>query len=242
MKRVAIVQSNYIPWKGYFDLINLVDHFVLYDDVQYTKYSWRNRNRIKTPQGPIWLTIPVRHTHLQQKIQDTRIDTTIWRRKHWHSLQHNYSRAKYFATYKDLFASLFLTSRDTFLSDLNYRFLQAICNLLGITTEFSFSGDYRLCEGMMERVVDLCRQLGADEFLSGPTAKPYINEPLFTAAGIKILWMDYGGYPEYTQLFCPPFIHEVSIVDLIFNEGRRTYARISAQLSTRIPGQSRYEY
>lgn len=219
MKSVAIVQSNYIPWKGYFDLIGGVDHFVLYDDVQYTTYSWRNRNRIKTPTGLQWLTVPIWHTHLAQTIQETRVADTVWPKKHWHALEHNYSRAPFFRAHRDFFEELYLNTRSTHLSEVNFRFLRAICGLLGIQTEFSRSGDYRLAAGKIERVVDLCRQVGADVFLSGPTARPYINEPLFTAAGIRVAWMDYGGYPEYPQRFCPPFVHEVSIVDLIFNVG-----------------------
>ena len=191
-KRVAIVQSNYIPWKGYFDLINLVDHFVLYDDVQFNRYNWRNRNCIKTPDGLQWLTIPVVHNNPLQTIQDTKIAKSIWRKKHWHSLQQNYNRAEYFSRYKDYFEALYRNIEESYLSKVNYRFLRAICELLSLPTEFSFSGDYQLQAGKMERVVDLCQQLGANEFLSGPTAKPYIQEPLFIDAGIKIIWMDYS--------------------------------------------------
>lgn len=219
MKRIAVVQSNYLPWKGYFDLINLSDHFVLYDDVQFNKYNWRNRNRIKTPAGTQWITIPVIQKPLKQKIQNVQLANQIWKRKHWRAVMQNYSQAEYFREYRDFFEELFLGTAETYLSRVNYRFLKAICGLLGIRTEISFSGDYRLLGGRIERVVDLCSQLGADEFLSGPTARPYINEPLFTAAGIKVVWMDYEGYPQYKQLFCPPFVHEVSIIDLILNEG-----------------------
>ena len=216
---VAAVQSNYIPWKGYFDLINMADHFVLYDDVQYTTYSWRNRNKIKTPKGAEWLTIPVLHRSVDQRIQDTEVRGTFWRKKHWKSIVQSYRRAKYFDAYRGLFEELYLGADDLLLSDINRRFLTAVCGLLGIQTPLSWSREYNLGEGRIERVVDMCTQLGATEFLSGPTAKPYINEPLFTAAGIRVVWMDYGGYPRYNQLYCPPFIHEVSVIDLIFNEG-----------------------
>lgn len=219
MKVVAVVQSNYIPWKGYFDLINMVDHFVLYDDVQYTRYNWRNRNKIKTRKGTQWLVIPISRKSLYKKIQEAQIDEVLWNKKHWGSIIHNYAKARYFRAYKDFFEQLYLGSQDKFLSDVNYRFLKAICDFLGIRTELSWSRDYNLVEGKIERVVDLCKQLRATEFLSGPTAKPYINEPLFTAAGIKIRWMDYSQYQVYNQLFCPPFIHQVSIIDLILNEG-----------------------
>jgi len=232
-KRIAIVQSNYIPWKGYFDLLALVDHFVLYDDVQFNKYNWRNRNRIKTREGGRWLTIPIVQKSLQQKIQDVEAADRFWMKKHWRSIEVNYARAAYFSEYKDFFEDLYLSTREKYLSEINYRFLTALCGLLGIGTTLSWSRDYHLPEGRIERVVDLCQQLGANEFLSGPTARPYINEPLFTAGGIRVVWMDYQGYPEYRQLFCPPFIHEVSVIDLLLNEGAKEARRymLSAKIS-----------
>ena len=219
MKRVAIVQSNYIPWKGYFDMIQQADHFVLYDDVQFNKYNWRNRNRIKTRNGLQWLTIPVIQSSLRQTIQDTKIADPRWMKKHWHALEHNYARAKCFSSYRDLFAELYLTATQPHLSDINLHFLKGICRLLEIKTEISFSRQYDLGSGRIERVVNLCQQLNASVFLVGPAAKPYINEPLFREAGIQLEWMTYHGYPPYHQLFCPPFAHEVTILDLLFNVG-----------------------
>jgi hypothetical protein len=221
MTLIAIVQSNYIPWKGYFDLINMVDHFVLYDDVQFNRYNWRNRNLIKTAGGVQWLTIPVHQKTLHQKIQESRIAGSNWNRKHWRAICVNYTRAEYFSYYREYFEDLYLSTHETLLSRVNYRFLKAACELLDIRTPLSFSGDYALPSGKMERVVTLCQRLGATEFLSGPTARPYLDEPLFTSAGIRVRWMDYHGYREYHQLHCPPFIHQVSIIDLILNEGPR---------------------
>jgi len=218
-KRVGVVQSNYIPWKGYFDLINLVDEFILFDDMKYTRRDWRNRNKIKTPDGPMWLTIPIQvKGKYFQKIRETVISDPGWNRRHWKSVVHNYSRAKHFHAYKDLFEDLYLGSDERFLSQINYRFLTAICQILGINTKLSWSMDYRLIEGKTERLVDLCKQAGATEYLSGPTAKDYIDEELFRNEGILLRYMDYSGYAEYNQLF-PPFEHHVSIIDLIFNEG-----------------------
>ncbi len=134
-KSVAIVQSNYIPWRGYFDLINSVDEFILYDDVQYTIRDWRNRNIIKTAQGPKWLTIPVEvKGKYHQKIKDTAISDPGWARKHWATIVHSYSRAPYFAKYRELFENLYLGSEDKMLSGINHRFLSAICLLLEIGT------------------------------------------------------------------------------------------------------------
>jgi hypothetical protein len=218
-KRVAIVQSNYIPWKGYFDLINLVDEFILYDDMQYTRRDWRNRNVIKTPNGPIWLTIPVdvKGKYFQQ-IKDTTISDPSWGKKHWTSIVHNYSKAKHFPTYKDLFENLYLNSDERFLSRVNYLFLTTICEILNIKTKISWSMDYNPAAGKTERLVDLSKQAGAGEYVSGPAAKDYLEEDLFKAEGISLRYMDYSSYPEYNQL-SPPFIHQVSIIDLIFNEG-----------------------
>ena len=218
-KTIAVVQSNYIPWRGYFDLINSVDEFVLYDDVQYTIRDWRNRNIIKTSSGPLWLTIPVEvKGKYFQKIKDTRISDPTWGRKHWASIMHSYSRAKHFLMQKELFEELYSRADDKLLSHINYRFIVAICQLLGISTTISWSMAYNLIGDKTERLVDLCKQAGATEYLSGPAARAYLNEDLFRNEGIAVSYMDYSGYPEYAQLY-PPFQSLVSIIDLIFNEG-----------------------
>jgi hypothetical protein len=218
-KKVAIVQSNYIPWKGYFDLINQADEFILYDTVQYTRRDWRNRNRIKTANGLIWLTIPVDvKGKYFQKIKDTCISDTEWNRKHWKSIVHSYSKANYFKKYREQFEALYLGCREKYLSRINYRFLKSICEILGIETKISWAMDYQLSDGKNEALIELCKQTGASEYISGPAAKSYINEIFFKNEGIKLEYMDYSGYPEYHQLY-PPFEHAVSIIDLILNEG-----------------------
>ena len=220
-KKIAILQSNYIPWKGYFDIINTVDEFILYDDVQYTKNDWRNRNKIKTKQGLIWLTIPiVLKNKFGQKIREVRISDTRWKRKHWLSISQNYSNAKYFKAYKEQFEDLYFGCSEIFLSQINYRFLAAICQILNIDTKISWSANFRLVEGKTERLISLCKQTGATEYISGPAAKSYINEELFRDENIALRYMDYSGYPDYQQ-FHLPFEHSVSIIDLIFHEGPR---------------------
>ena len=232
-KRIAILQSNYIPWKGYFDLINSVDEFILYDTAQFTKNDWRNRNKIKTPRGIVWLTIPVRH-NFGQTIHETIVSDPTWGQKNWGSLLQNYAKAPHFGEYKALFENLYRDAAgEQYLSVINYRFLHQVCAILGVRTPITWSRDYRLVDGQTERLVDLCRQAGADEYLSGPAAKDYIQEELFSDAGIRLTYMDYSGYPEYQQLY-PPFEHGVSILDLIFNEGpdapkyMKSFARRSA--------------
>jgi hypothetical protein len=219
MKRVAIVQSNYIPWKGYFDLINLVDEFILYDDMQYTRRDWRNRNYIKTPRGREWLTIPVEvKGKYLQKIRETRISDPQWAQKHWKTIVHNYGRARHFRTHAEVFESAYLGYRGEMLSEVNRRFIEVVCRLLGIGARLSWSMEYPLHEGKNERLIGLCKAVGADHYLSGPADREYLDEPLFEREGIAVSYMDYSGYPEYAQLH-GPFEHGVSIVDLLFNEG-----------------------
>ena len=218
-KTVAILQSNYIPWKGYFDMINLVDEFILFDDMQYTRRDWRNRNRIKTPQGPAWLTIPVEvKGRYFQAIKDTVVSDPAWAATHWKSLVHNYSRAPFFRQFSETIEELYISCTETSLSRINHRFLTAICGLLGIETSITWSMDYRLAEGKTERLVDLCVQAKATSYLSGPAARDYIDPALFERAGIELQYADYSGYPEYPQLF-PPFEHSVTVLDLLFNTG-----------------------
>jgi hypothetical protein len=218
-KKIAVVQSNYIPWKGYFDLINMVDEFILFDDMQYTRRDWRNRNKIKTKDGLMWLTIPVIvKGKFFQAIKDTKISQPNWNVRHWKSINHNYAQAKYFKEYRELFEELYLNSIETYLSEINYKFITAICGILGINTPLSWSMDFNIVQGKPERLVDLCKQTGAVEYVSGPSAKGYLDDKLFEQEGIRLSFIDYSKYPEYTQLF-PPFEHKVSILDLLFNEG-----------------------
>jgi hypothetical protein len=218
-RRIAISQSNYIPWKGYFDSINAVDEFVLYDDVQYTRRDWRNRNRIKTPHGPSWLSVPVQvKGRFEQKINETLIADPAWGAEHWRTIAHAYARAPYFAEYRPIFEPLYRGPSPTRLSEVNYRLLMAICEILGVRTKLSWSSDYALADGKNERLIEICRQAGATTYLSGPAAKSYVDEAQFAEAGIAVEWADYSGYPEYPQLH-PPFDHYVSVLDLLFNVG-----------------------
>ena len=221
MKKVAILQSNYIPWKGYFDIIGMVDEFIFYDEMQYTKNDWRNRNIIKTEQGLKWLTIPVKNSNRlsnEQKISDTLIFDKRWNRKHWETIKNAYRKAPFFNNYKDIFEDLYLGKEEDRLVDVNYKFIYTICNLLGIKTKISFDKDYGLIDGKTERLVNLVQKANGTEYLSGPAAKDYIQESLFKEAGIKLSWMDYSNYSKYSQLY-PPFEHGVSILDLLFNCG-----------------------
>lgn len=219
MKKVAILQSNYIPWKGNFDLIGKVDEFILYDDMQFTRRDWRNRNKIKTANGLLWLTIPVVNDDYYQKINATKVVDGQWATKHLKTLKASYAKAPYFKKYDGWLTDLYeQAGKEEYLSKINYLFLVAICDFLKIKTKISWSSDYEMIEGKTERLIDLVLKAGGQEYISGPAAKDYIVPELFDEANVKLTWMDYAGYPEYHQLY-PPFEHGVSILDLILNEG-----------------------
>lgn len=222
-KTVAAVQSNYIPWKGYFELIGLVDEFVFYDDVQYSKGSWRNRNRIMTSAGPIWLTIPVvTKGKLHQKVRDVKVADRRWARHHWRSIEVHYAKARYFREYRAFFEDLYLgaeTQRLSYLSEVNRRFVTAICELIGIHTELTWVMDLELSEAdRVGRLVEMCTATSATRYVTGPSALDYIAAEPFEQKGITLEIMDYAGYPAYEQLHAP-FVHEVSVLDLILNTG-----------------------
>lgn len=220
MKKVAILQSNYIPWKGYFDIINMVDEFILYDDMQYTRRDWRNRNKIKTADGVKWLTIPVESKGKYfQKINQTKVTGNDWIDKHKRAIEINYSKAPYFDKYYNVIEEVYEGCRnEEMLSKINYRFIVKICELLGIQTLITWSSDYELADGKTERLVGLVKSAGGGMYLSGPAAKDYIEDECFKNAQIELRYMDYSGYPMYPQLF-GSFVHEVSVLDLIFNVG-----------------------
>jgi len=218
MKKIAILQSNYIPWKGVFDMISMVDEFVFFDDVQYTKQCWRNRNQIKTPRGLTWLTIPVVKGKLSQKIKDTRVADKAWNLQHWNTLRDHYSNAPHFKDFKDQFEDLYLNMNEEFLCEINYKFIRTINNILKITTPIRFSNEFDLLDGQTERLLGICKDCDAQEYVSGPAAKNYFDEDLAKKENINITWMNYDGYREYSQLH-PPFEHGVSILDLLFNCG-----------------------
>lgn len=220
-KKIAILQSNYLPWKGYFDIIGLVDEFVIYDEVQYTKNDWRNRNKIKTDSGVKWLTVPVYQKSLSQKISETEISDKRWAAKHWNSLKTYYSKAPCFKECKDVFEEFYNLCPYTLLSQINTSLIRIICEFLEIKTIITQSTSYPTVGNPTEKLIAVCKQASAEVYLSGPAGRNYIDVNLFEQEGITIEWMDYSHYPEYPQLH-PPFEHSVSIIDLIFNTGHHS--------------------
>ncbi len=224
-KKVAIVQSNYIPWKGYFDLIDSVDEFILLDEVQFTRRDWRNRNRIKTKDGLQWLTIPVESkSGVRQKVSATRVANREWAAKHLTRIRHTYTRAEHFREYEDLLEELYGNCTSSNLSHINARFIRTLCSVLDIDTKITQSSAYRVSSGKTDRLLDLCKQAGAETYVSGPAARSYLDERLFERERISVVWFDYTGYPEYPQLY-PPFEHKVSVIDLLFSVGREKVRR-----------------
>jgi hypothetical protein len=217
-KTVAVIQSNYLPWKGYFDIIHDVDEFVFHDDLQYTKGDWRNRNLIKTPIGSAWLTVPV-GTDQHRLICEVPLKDPSWQPKHWRLLQQHYSAAPFFENYRKFFEEFYLNTRWDHLAVMNQHLIKRISqDFLGIRTQFSDSRDYKPEGSKQDRLLDLLKRAGATTYVSGPAAKDYIIPEQFETAGIKLLWKDYSDYPDYPQ-FHPPFTHNVTILDLLFQVG-----------------------
>lgn len=218
MKTVVILQSNYIPWKGYFDLVHDADLFIFYDDVQYTVRDWRNRNKIKTSQGVMWLSVPVGNDR-NRLVCDVEIKDPSWACLHWKTIQMNYGKCPYFNYYKSFFEDVYLGRNWTNLSELNQYIIRAISrDLLNVDTEFRDSREFDASGSKLDRLLDLLKKADADRYVSGPAAKDYIDSARFDQTGIELVWKDYSGYPEYPQRY-PPFEHGVSILDLLFNVG-----------------------
>jgi hypothetical protein len=217
-----ITQSNYIPWKGYFDSMALIDVFVLYDEVQYTRRDWRNRNLIKTPQGLQWLSIPIEvKGKYYQKIQETRISEKKWVDTHLKTIRHNYAKAAAFKEVFPFIESTYSQARELdYLSEINRLLLEEIARFFGIHTLFHYSWEFsRQSTDRNRRLLEICQLIGATDYYTGPAAQAYIDIHLFQQAGIRVHWLDYNDYPEYPQLY-PPFEHKVSIIDLLLNTGR----------------------
>lgn len=219
--KCVILQPSYIPWRGYFHQIHKADVFVFYDDVQYDKHGWRNRNRIKTHQGTRWLTIPVlagsapiEHTTIKQVQIDRR---QPWNRKHWMTLGQSYASAPFFERYAELLEAFYLDP-PPYLADFTIELTIALARQLGIEhTRFIRSSEMIVTGAKTERLIQILACLGADHYITGPAAKSYIDPSQFAAAGIRLEYMEYN-YPEYEQLY-PPYDPQVSILDLMFMTG-----------------------
>ena len=220
---VVILQPSYIPWRGYFDQIRRADLFIFYDDVQYDKHGWRNRNQIKTAQGKKWLTIPVHSGGATQGrcIKDVRIDwSKAWPQNHVRALTSSYNRTPYFKKYRPLMEEIF-ARRDECIAEFTIATTVALSRELGIQhTQFMRSSDLDGVTGeKTDRLVQILRRVGATDYISGPSAQSYVEPEKFSDAGISLEFMNYD-YPEYPQLY-PPYDPYVSVLDLLFMTGDR---------------------
>ncbi len=216
-----MIQSCYIPWRGYFDFIDSVDLFVLYDDVQYSSGGWQNRNRIKSRTGRRWLSVPVRY-RFGDPIDAVAIGVTTgtsWREIHRRALQNALARAPYFAEAMQIWEES-IANEDSTLSALNGRLIEAVCRYLNISTRIVRSRDYELSGAKTERLLALLRKLGATQYLSGPSARDYLEPDRFGANGIGLEYKSYD-YPNYPQLW-GEFAGAVTVLDLIANCGPRS--------------------
>jgi hypothetical protein len=218
--RVAVVQSNYVPWKGYFDLIHDAELFVFYDEVKYTKNDWRNRNRIYTKNGLQWLTIPIDRSATHLAISEVELPSSSWRELHRKSLQSGYGGAPCYDQLEELMGPYLEEGRYSRLSELNQALIRDVAARLGIGTKIMDSAAYSLESGRVDRLLSLLKQVGARTYISGPAARDYLSgqdsQAAFAEAGIEIRFKDYSGYPAYPQLH-EPFEHAVSILDLVAN-------------------------
>ncbi|WP_421204706.1 WbqC family protein [Aeromonas sp. 601027] len=221
-KKIAIIQSNYIPWIGYFDIINRVDEFIFLDSVQYTTRDWRNRNRIMTTQGAVWLTIPVCHVDRNQKISSTKVVDNLWCQKHFAIIKERYKKALFFDRYIDEIKSWYEDAREfEYISDINIMFIKKIMHLLGITTPIFTDSHYLNGGGVSdatERLIVIAERADASIYFSGPAAKNYLDIGRFEERGIGVAWMEYPEYARYPQNG-PGFDCRVSIIDALLCAG-----------------------
>lgn len=221
--KCVVLQPSYIPWRGYFHQIHKADIFVFYDSIQYDRRGWRNRNKVKTPRGTQWLTIPVLSKGCQidkMPINEIRICwDKAWNVKHWKTLKHLYGKAPYFQRYAPVLEE-FYGRRPELLADFTVELTVALARELGIErTRFirSSSLEVEVVGGKTDRLIGILQTLGATHYISGPSAQDYLEEDKLYSAGISLEYMVYE-YPEYDQLY-PPFDPYVSILDLLFMTG-----------------------
>jgi len=218
---VVILQSNYIPWKGYLDLMNAADTFVLFDEVQFTRRNWRNRNKVIVSGAAKWLTIPVDSKGKYDiRVDEVRISDPTWADKHWQTIRHAYGKAPFWAEYGPALQELYTQAEALeMLSEVNRLFLGALAGWFGIETKLAECTEVpRVSPDPSERLIEICKGFGAADYLSGPAAKTYIETKRFADEGIALHYADYSGYPEYPQN-SQEFTHGVSAIDLLMQVG-----------------------
>lgn len=214
----VIMQPTYLPWMGYFDLIDQSEHFIFLDTVQFTKQSWQQRNRIKTPQGVNWLTVPVRQS-LGQRILDVKVaDPSALRKKHWTSITSNYGRCPHFEMVAAALEPIYLSGLEG-LAELNIALIRALADLLTITTKIIRSSEMPVSVKQREGLlVELCCTVGADVYLSPPGSSAYLrSDREFRERGMSVAFQHFE-HPVYPQRF-GEFVPYLSVIDLLMNVG-----------------------
>lgn len=220
---VSIHQPNFMPWLGFFDKAVRSDLFILLDNVQFEKNDWQNRNRIKGPGGPQWLTVPVQH-RFPQTIAEVCIDNKAnWRRKHWNAIASNYSKTPFYEQYGPLFEAVYQQGWDM-LIDLNVRLLNLVFDIIGVKTPVRMASEFQTEQASSERLADLCKAVGGDIYLAGAGGHDYLDSTPFEAAGIQVEYQTYS-HPTYPQRF-GDFAAHLSVLDLIMNCGDQSLAII----------------
>ncbi|MBF0127493.1 MAG: WbqC family protein [Magnetococcales bacterium] len=227
MTTLAVLQPGYLPWLGFFDLLHRCDLFVIYDDVQFDKHGWRNRNRIRSATGPLWLTVPVRHKGLGKPlILDIEIDpNTQWVKKHLGTLEQFYAKAPYVDHYLPEFKEA-LSRPWRMLVDMDLTMIQLMCYWLGLQRTVYRSSELHIGGERSERLLRLCQHFSADRYLSGNAAKAYLNEALFAQHNVVVEWQNYQ-HPIYPQLH-GNFIPYLSAMDLLFNVGPQSLSILTS--------------
>lgn len=223
--KAAIVQPMYLPWMGYFGMIDQTDLFVYYDDVQFVRRSWQRRNKIKVPKGDFtWLTVPV-EKDFGQNINDVKIRSDLdWQKEHWKSIKHSYQSTDHFEEYRGGLEEIYSEEWDSLLN-LNITIIDFIKEELGLTdVEFAYSSDLPTNGSKTDRLITLLNKIGADEYISGPGAKDYIDESKFEREGIDLYWHHFD-HPTYQQPH-GEFVSHLSVIDLLFSTGERSMSLI----------------
>ena len=230
--RIMILQPGYLPWLGFFDMFFKSDVLVYHTDIQYDKNSWRNRNRIKTRSGWNWLTVPVFiKGHSKDKIEDMKIDNSKkWINKHLNLIKDNYCKAPYFDKYFDKLSFL-LRKKRIYLLDLNIELVDWLMEELGFSKPIMFSNELNLNGSKStERLINICKELGTETYLSGSRGRNYICEHMFQEAGIHLEFHDYI-HPVYKQQF-EGFVPYLSVIDLLFNHGEKSLSILTGKNET----------
>jgi len=228
--RIGILQPGYLPWLGFFEQMHKSDVFVIYDDVQYDKDGWRNRNRIKTPKGAQWLTVPV-HVKFEDKlfIKDIKIDNSVnWMKRHLFSIKQNYAKSLWYEKYINIFEEAY-SKKWNYLIDVDMFFINKIKDCLGIKDKkLTMSSSLNIKGDRLDRIMAICKTFKIDTFYEGSAGKNYIDEDYFNKNGIKVEYQDYK-HPKYNQLY-GEFVSYLSTIDLLFNHGDESLSILTGNI------------